>query len=165
MATQVASLLLAIGVAATAAVLPSEETRSISEEGPVEKEQTLAPNQAGIQAEEIKPSKTDDSRSPREKPDPKSSKFYDPLYVFFDSEVESVTAYPLASPPGLVVDLKGTPEPTIEPDRFVGKDDRIRFIKRRVTPSGIRYIIGLTTPIKRIKTFKEGNVVMVFPRS
>ena len=160
MTVQIVVVVLAACVVATAAVLPGEDKRTVSEDGFVEMEQAFT-----TQVSEVKPTEIDDALPPREKSERKNSRFYDPVYVFLESEVESVTAYPLASPPGIVIDLKGTPEPSIAPEEFVGKDSRIRAVRRRVTSSGIRYVIGLTTPIKRIETLKEGNVVMVFPKS
>ncbi|MCP4678825.1 MAG: hypothetical protein GY854_25725 [Deltaproteobacteria bacterium] len=90
-------------------------------------------------------------------------RFFDPVYVFTESPAEQVAAYPLANPPGVVVDLTGTPEPEGEPARFVGEDGRIRAVRRRTTARGLRYIVGLTTPVRRIEVVHDGNVVMIFP--
>ncbi len=98
----------------------------------------------------------DEKRHPR---------FFDPVYVFTDDPVQRVSAYPLASPPGIVVDLIGATEPTGDATDFVGKDDRVRAVRRRNTAQGLRYIIGLTTPIRHIDVVYEGQVAMIFPRS
>jgi hypothetical protein len=92
-------------------------------------------------------------------------RFYDPLYVFADEPVEGVSVYPLLNPPGIVVDLKGIAEPEGKASEFVGEDDRIRAVKRRATKQGLRYVIGIITPVKRVEIVHEGNVVMIFPVS
>ncbi len=111
---------------------------------------------------------------PPENPDPtiegkrietRHPRFFDPVYVFTDNPVERVSAYPLASPPGIVVDLIGATEPTGDASDFVGKDDRVRAVRRRNTAQGLRYIIGLTTAIRRIEIVYEGQVAMIFPTS
>ncbi|MCP4599747.1 MAG: hypothetical protein GY847_04275 [Proteobacteria bacterium] len=93
----------------------------------------------------------------------KHPRFYEPIYVFTDEPVERVSAYPLANPPGVVVDLVGVPEPDGKATQFVGEDDRIRAVRRRTTTHGLRYVIGLTTSVRRINVIHEGQVVMVFP--
>ncbi len=90
-------------------------------------------------------------------------RFFDPVYIFTENPVEQVAAYPLASPPGVVVDLMETPEPEGVPSQFVGEDDRVRAVRRRTTARGLRYIVGLTTPVRRIEVVHDGNVVMIFP--
>jgi hypothetical protein len=92
-------------------------------------------------------------------------RFFDPVYVFSGTEVHNVSAYPLANPPGIVVDLEGTPEPTDSAHEHVGKDDRILSVRRRVTNRGLRYILKVSTPIKRLEVVHEGNVTMIFPAS
>lgn len=89
--------------------------------------------------------------------------FHDPFYVFVEGEVTKVSAYPLADPPGLVVNLDGAPEPTATPESMVGEDARVRAIRRRVTNKGVRYVLGVTIPIKRIEMLHEGSVVIVTP--
>jgi len=89
--------------------------------------------------------------------------FHDPLYVFTDSLATKVTAYPMIDPPGIVVNLTGVLEPEESPYEMVGNDPRIKAVRRRVTDTGIRYIINLTSPIKRINLEHEGNVVIVAP--
>jgi len=94
---------------------------------------------------------------------PRPPNFHDPLYVFTDGLVERVEAYPLADPPGFVVDLIGAPEPQAAADEMVGADPRTRSVKRRVTDRGVRYVIWLTTPLRRIEVLHEGSVVIVSP--
>lgn len=89
--------------------------------------------------------------------------FYDPIYVFTDAPALVATAYPLADPPGLVVNIEGIPEPEAAAQAMVGQDDRIKAVRRRVTANGVRYIIKLSTPVRRIETVHEGNVVMIAP--
>ncbi len=89
--------------------------------------------------------------------------FYNPFYVFTEEQVERVSVYPLAEPPGLVVDLFGVPEPDRSPIDSVGGDKRLRSVRRRTTKHGLRYILGIITPVKRIEMVHEGGVVMVFP--
>ncbi|MBW2276769.1 MAG: hypothetical protein JRF63_04710 [Deltaproteobacteria bacterium] len=89
--------------------------------------------------------------------------FHDPFYVFIEGEVTDISAYPLAEPPGMVVNLDGAPEPTSTPESMVGKDPRVRAIRRRITNKGVRYVLGLTIPIKRIDVLHEGSVVIITP--
>lgn len=89
--------------------------------------------------------------------------FHDPIYVFTEGPVADVSAYPMADPPGVVVNLDGAPEPNAAPGSMVGEDSRIRAIRRRVTDQGLRYVVGLTIPVKRIEVLHEGNVVIVTP--
>lgn len=92
--------------------------------------------------------------------------FHDPIYVFTDEQgVQGAQVYPLADPPGIVVDLEGTPEPQGSPLESVGADGRVQSVRRRTTRQGVRYIIGLTTPVKRVRAVHEGSVVVVFPLS
>ncbi len=146
--------LLMVCVAAVAAALPGENAESsqtIEIETHIESPPTplTVPSVGPIEA-------------PAPEPENKPSAFYDPLYVFF-ATAEEVTAYPLASPPGVVVDLKGTAEPLEEALDMIGEDPRVRVVNRRATAAGVRYIIGLTTPIKRVEVFTEGGVAMVYP--
>jgi hypothetical protein len=90
-------------------------------------------------------------------------RFHDPIYVFTDEPARAASAYPLADPPGVVVDIEGSPEPDSEAMAMVGKDDRIKLVRRRMTATGIRYIIRLSTPVTKIETEHEGNVVIVSP--
>jgi hypothetical protein len=90
-------------------------------------------------------------------------RFYDPILVFTEMVPHGASAYPLADPPGIVVDIHGIPEPLGKAAVAVGKDDRVRMVRRRTTKKGTRYIINLTTPIKRIETEYEGRVVLVYP--
>ncbi|MFO8074303.1 MAG: hypothetical protein R6V85_20770 [Polyangia bacterium] len=92
-------------------------------------------------------------------------RFHDPFYVFTAGEVSSVSAYPLASPPGLVVNLEGAPEPERPAVEMVGKDDRVRAVRRIVTGEGLRYAIRTSTRMRRIEVIHEGEVVIVVPRS
>ncbi len=89
--------------------------------------------------------------------------FHDPLYVFCDETAHKVSVYPLADPPGVVVNLDGVPEPEADAKSMVGKDSRIRAVRRRVTSTGIRYILRLDTPIKRIRVIHEGAVIIILP--
>ncbi len=91
--------------------------------------------------------------------------FHDPLYVFCDETAYKVSAYPLADPPGVVVNLDGVPEPEADAKGMVGKDSRIRAVRRRVTSTGIRYILRLDTPIRRIRIIHEGAVIIILPVS
>lgn len=84
-------------------------------------------------------------------------------YVFTELPPARVSAYPLASPPGIVVDLEGLPEPEEPAAALVGDDDRIRSVRRRVTQRGLRYIIGIETPVTRIEVEHEGQVVIITP--
>ena len=99
----------------------------------------------------------------RDTPPKKPMNFHDPLYVFCDETAHKVSAYPLVDPPGVVVNLDGVPEPEADAESMVGKDSRIRAVRRRVTSTGIRYILRLDTPIKRIQVIHEGAVVIVLP--
>lgn len=92
-------------------------------------------------------------------------RFHDPFYVFTAGEVSSVSAYPLASPPGLVVNLEGAPEPERPAGEMVGDDGRVRAVRRIVTADGLRYAIRTSTRIRRIEVIHEGDVVIVIPRS
>ena len=91
--------------------------------------------------------------------------FHDPLYVFCDETAQKVSAYPLADPPGVVVNLDGVPEPEVDAKDMVGKDSRIRAVRRRVTSTGIRYILRLDTSIRRIRIIHEGAVIIILPVS
>jgi hypothetical protein len=91
------------------------------------------------------------------------SNFHNPLYVFTNEPVKSHTAYPLANPPGIVVTIAGAPTPEESPVDMVGKDSRIKSIKRIHSKSGLRYIIWLKNPIKKIETSNEGNVISISP--
>ena len=106
----------------------------------------------------VAPSADDPPEPPSRHP-----KFHDPFYVFTEGEVAGVTAYPLADPPGIVVNLNGAPEPTSAPESMVGEDSRVRAIRRRVTNKGVRYVLGITIPVKRIDVLHEGSVVIVTP--
>lgn len=96
-------------------------------------------------------------------PEKRPMNFHDPLYVFCDETAHKVSAYPLADPPGVVVNLDGVPEPEADAKSMVGKDSRIRAVRRRVTSTGIRYILRLDTPIKRIRVIHEGAVIIILP--
>jgi hypothetical protein len=96
---------------------------------------------------------------------PRHPRFFDPILVFTEAVPERASAYPLADPTGVVVDLKGVPEPLEPVTSAVGEDDRIRAVKRRVTGQGLRYVIRLSTPVKRVEIESEGRVVMVYPVS
>ncbi len=89
--------------------------------------------------------------------------FHDPLYVFCDETAHKVSAYPMADPPGVVVNLDGVPEPEADAKNMVGKDSRIRAVRRRVTSTGIRYVLALDIPIRRIRVIHEGAVVIILP--
>ena len=99
----------------------------------------------------------------RDTPKKRPANFHDPLYVFSDETAYKVSAYPLADPPGMVVNLDGVPEPEADAKGMVGKDSRIRAVRRRVTSTGIRYILRLDTPIKRIQVIHEGAVIIILP--
>jgi len=98
-------------------------------------------------------------------PKTKPMNFHDPLYVFSDETAYKVSAYPLVDPPGVVVNLDGVPEPEADAKGMVGKDSRIRAVRRRVTSTGIRYILRLDTPIRRIRIIHEGAVIIILPVS
>lgn len=93
----------------------------------------------------------------------RSPRFFDPLLVFTEQPLSSVRAYPLRDPVGIVVDIHGIPEPLLAWEKLVGPDERILGVKRRSTSGGVRYIIYLSTPVQKIETEYEGNVVMVYP--
>lgn len=95
----------------------------------------------------------------------KHPRFFDPFYVFSDEAIEGASAYPLLNPPGIVIDLKGLAEPEAGAEKLVGQDDRIRVVRRRATSQGLRYIIGIAQPVRRVEVICEGGVVMVFPIS
>jgi len=146
---------LAIGAVALAATGGEEKIKSIDPAPP-----EIQPNYSNLlpdinkkislpQADQITKNRT--------------KNFHDPLYIFTNSPVKKVTAYPMADPPGIVVNLTGVLEPEESPDKMVGNDPRIRAVRRRVTDTGIRYILNLTSPIKRINLEHEGNVVIVAP--
>lgn len=99
----------------------------------------------------------------RDTQEKKTMNFYDPLYVFSDETAHKVSAYPLADPPGVVINLDGVPEPEADAKSMVGKDSRIRTVRRRVTSTGIRYILRLDTPIRRIRIIHEGAVIIILP--
>jgi len=90
-------------------------------------------------------------------------RFHHMFYVFTDLPPTRVTAYPLADPPGIVVDIEGVPEPEESPETLVGEDERIRSVRRRITPRGLRYVIGIRTPVTRLEVEHEGGVVIVTP--
>jgi hypothetical protein len=90
-------------------------------------------------------------------------RFYDPLLIFTEHPPSSVCAYPLLAPAGIVVDIYGIPDPLLSSEQLVSRDERILAVKRRSTTSGVRYIISLSTPVRKINTEHEGNVVMVYP--
>jgi hypothetical protein len=157
------SAALVAGAAALAATTGGEEPRSGDEPeatGPTE----YAPI-GPIAAEPHTAPADDRSRRREEAPPPpkRHPNFHDPVYVFTEGQVGKVTAYPLADPPGLVVNLDGAPEPTASPESMVGEDSRVRAIRRRVTDEGVRYVLGLTIPVKRIDVLHEGNVVIITP--
>jgi hypothetical protein len=97
--------------------------------------------------------------------DKRHPRFFDPIHIFTGTVAPEVAAYPLADPPGLVVDVIGVPEPEEPVERCVAEDERIRTLRRRVTERGLRYVIGLEMPVQRIELIHEGGVVMVFPTS
>ncbi len=101
----------------------------------------------------------------RDTPPKRPMNFHDPLYVFCDETAQKVSAYPLADPPGVVVNLDGVPEPEVDAKGMVGKDSRIRAVRRRVTSTGIRYILRIDTPIRRIRIIHEGAVIIILPVS
>jgi hypothetical protein len=94
-----------------------------------------------------------------------SAAFYNPFYVFTGTEAKGVSAYPLADPPGLVVDVHGVSESDRSPEQMVGDDDRVLGVRRIRTSKGLRYIIRLSQSIRRIKSHTEGNVITVSPIS
>ncbi len=94
-----------------------------------------------------------------------SAAFYNPFYVFTGTEAKGVRAYPLADPPGLVVDVHGVIESDRSPEQMVGDDDRVLGVRRIRTSKGLRYIIRLSQSIRRIKSHTEGNVITVSPIS
>jgi hypothetical protein len=103
------------------------------------------------------------ARLPAPEPGARHPYFFDPIYVFTETPATAATAYPMADPPGVVVNLVGTLEPAGSPASMVGQDSRIRAVRRRATADGLRYVIGMTTPIERIEIEHEGNVVLIFP--
>ncbi len=94
---------------------------------------------------------------------PRHSRFFDPLLIFTEQPLSSVYAYPLREPSGVVIEIKGIPEPLLSSERLVGRDERVLGVKRRSTGSVVRYIVYLSTPVQKIVTEHEGNVVMVYP--
>lgn len=94
-----------------------------------------------------------------------SAAFYNPFYVFTGTEAKGVSAYPLADPPGLVVDVHGVIESDRSPEQMVGDDDRVLGVRRIRTSKGLRYIIRLSQSIRRIRSHTEGNVITVSPVS
>ncbi|MBN2529225.1 MAG: hypothetical protein JXR76_22740 [Deltaproteobacteria bacterium] len=103
--------------------------------------------------------------SKREGPNAIDADFYNPFFIFTQAEAKHVEAYPLADPPGLVVDLHGISEPPQSPAQMVGDDVRVLKVRRLKTSKGLRYIIRLSQSIKRIKSQSNGNVVTVSPLS
>ncbi|MBN2340973.1 MAG: hypothetical protein JXX29_07070 [Deltaproteobacteria bacterium] len=97
------------------------------------------------------------------KPTALPSDFYNPIYVFTQAQPKQVRVYPLATPPGIVVNIQGIEEPEESAEQMVGEDERIQKVKRVVTSTGVRYIIRLTYPIQRIEGHVEGNVITVSP--
>jgi len=91
------------------------------------------------------------------------TRFFDPYYVFTEIRAEQAAAYPLASPPGIVVDLDGVPEPTAPTLEQIGDDKRVLSARRLTTATGLRYIIRVSHPIARIELIHEGQVAMLFP--
>jgi hypothetical protein len=115
---------------------------------------SVAPAPIPIRAPAAEPAPVAPARHPR---------FHDMYYVFTWVPPSRVTAYPLANPPGIVIDLEGVPEPEEPPVALVGEDDRIRSIRRRTTSQGLRYVIGIETPVSRVEVEHEGGVVIVTP--
>ena len=91
--------------------------------------------------------------------------FYNPFYVFTHNGAKAVSAYPLADPPGIVVDVHGVRKADASPEEMVGKDDRVVGVRRLVTSKGLRYIIRTSQSIKRIKSQMDGNIITVSPLS
>ena len=91
--------------------------------------------------------------------------FYNPFYVFTNTGAKAVSAYPLADPPGIVVDVHGVRKSDASPEEMVGKDDRVVGVRRLVTSKGLRYIIRTSQSIKRIKSQMDGNIITVSPLS
>ncbi|HUT78607.1 MAG TPA: hypothetical protein VM285_13015 [Polyangia bacterium] len=96
-------------------------------------------------------------------PPTRHPRFFDMFYVFTTVSPSRATAYPLANPPGIVIDLEGVPEPEEPAAALVGEDDRIRSVRRRVTDRGLRYIIGIDSQVARVEVEYEGEVVIVTP--
>jgi hypothetical protein len=101
------------------------------------------------------------NKEPKKKP--KSVNFYNPYYIFIDSDSQDIKAYPLADPPGIIVNINGADEPVKSAAEMVGRDKRIKEVKRRVTKKGIRYILKISSPLKRIKTTRDGGVIIITP--
>jgi hypothetical protein len=149
---------LAAGAAAFAAVRSGGTEEEVPEAAPEAPDPVPAPA-AGIAPNPVPaPALRKESAAPARHP-----RFFDMYYVFTPVAPARVTAYPLASPPGIVIDLEGVPEPEEPPSALVGEDDRIRSVRRRVTERGLRYIIGIETPVTRIEIEHEGEVVIVTP--
>jgi len=145
----------AAALAATGGEEPTVDRRIDSGEGSQDPDRATAPSAESARAGE--------ASQGEQEPPPRYTNFHDPVYVFTEGQVAKVTAYPMADPPGVVVNLDGAPEPTASPESMVGEDPRIRAIRRRVTDKGVRYVIGLTIPIRRIDVLHEGNVVIITP--
>jgi hypothetical protein len=162
----IALIVIAAGVLIGAATLAATSTSS----SPFEQKSTPSvgddastPHAAGetTTRSPVAPSITKTVKS-AEKP-PRDARFHDPYYVFTEGPVDGVDAYPLADPPGIVVNLRGATLPSGSADELVGSDPRVRAVRRRATADGLRYILRVTTPIKRIEVTHEGNVVIVAP--
>jgi hypothetical protein len=156
-----------IGVAAVgvALVAGAAALAASSNDAPAESEPGAIPQTAASKSVEVSVSShsTRDEPSLPTEPVGPHPRFHDPIYVFTEGQVAGVSAYPLADPPGLVVNLDGAPEPESAPESMVGEDRRIRAIRRRVTDKGLRYVIGLEIPVRRIDVLHEGNVVIITP--
>jgi hypothetical protein len=153
---------LVAGAATLAATGGEEETTG---QAVVSTEPPSAPGTYASAAtrEPAAPERAASSNDERREPPPGHANFNDPFYVFTEGEVAAVSAYPLADPPGLVVNLDGAPEPTSDPESMVGDDPRVRAVRRRITDKGVRYVLGITIPIKRIDVLHEGSVVIITP--
>jgi len=158
-------LLGAVLVAGAAALAATGGEEPIEGEAvaPAEPPPAAGPYSSAATREPAEPKEPVPSADERPEPRPVHPNFHDPFYVFTEGEVAEVSAYPLADPPGLVVNLDGAPEPTATPESMVGKDSRVRAIRRRVSDRGVRYVLGVTIPIKRIEVLHEGSVVIITP--
>jgi hypothetical protein len=155
-----------IGAAAVGvALVAGAAALAASSSGPDEREPAATPQPAPNKSAEV----SESSNAVRDVPDQAAEpvaphpRFHDPIYIFTEDQVAKVSAYPLADPPGVVVNLDGAPEPTATPESMVGEDRRIRSIRRRVTGKGLRYVIGLEIKLRRIDVVHEGNVVIITP--
>ena len=156
------AILLAIG----AVSLASAKSAPAGGQSPVAAAKIVkAPSLADSQAIPKADDQVRKKNAPKKKATKKKARFYDPFYVFSETVIEGVAAYPLSDPPGIVVDLKGAAEKEGDVSNLVGTDDRIKSVRRLPTNSGLRYIIAVSTPLKRIELFHEGGVAMIFPVS